>query len=70
MGEVDPIVHQSAVMIYGEKDPVAQASDLVDYVPRVEVRTLDYGHWIQEEAPLEAIGLIIDWLKEDSIDTN
>jgi len=67
---VDPIIQQPALMIYGEKDPVAKAPDLVEYVPKVEVKTLDCGHWIQEEAPLKAIGLVIDWLNEDPVDTH
>jgi pimeloyl-ACP methyl ester carboxylesterase len=36
--------------------------DLQRYVPNVQTRTLDCGHWIQQEKPEETNALILDWL--------
>jgi len=63
LGEVDPIVHQSTLMIYGDKDPVAKAENLQTFVPNVDIVSLDCGHWITEEMPEETNRIIIEWLK-------
>ncbi len=66
LGEVDPIVHQPALMIYGERDPVARGQNLEHFVPNVEVATVDAGHWIQQEKPAETTRVILDWLTASS----
>lgn len=65
LGEVDPIVHQPALMIYGERDPVAAAPRLEHFVPNVDVVSLDCGHWIQEELPDQTNRTILEWLSRD-----
>jgi len=62
MKEVDPVVRQRALMIYGARDTVMRAPDLEAFVPRVEVVELDCGHWIQQELPEQTTRLILEWL--------
>jgi pimeloyl-ACP methyl ester carboxylesterase len=51
-----------ALMIHGRYD-IVQASDrLKEFVPNVEVHTLECGHWIQQEQPTETNRLMLDWL--------
>lgn len=64
LGEVDPIIHHNALMIYGDKDPVQKAFDLKKNVPNVEVVSVDSGHWIQEERPDEVNKIILEWLSK------
>lgn len=63
LAEVDPIVPHFALMIYGERDVIPKSQNLSDFVPNVEVVSLDTGHWIQEEMPEETTKVILDWLK-------
>lgn len=63
LGTVDPIIKQPALMIYGDKDPVLQFDRLADYVPNVDVVTLDCGHWIQEEKADEVNKVVLEWLR-------
>ncbi len=67
LGEADPVVHQPALMIYGQRDPVAAAPRLQDFVPNVDVVSLDCGHWIQEELPDQTNRAILDWLRRDRV---
>ena len=62
VADVDPIVQHPALMIYGDRDPVARGANLTTFVPNVEVASLDCGHWIQQEKPEETNRLILDWL--------
>ena len=61
--DVDPIVRQQALMIYGSRDTVMRAPNLEKFVPRVEVVELNCGHWIQQELPEETTRLILEWLQ-------
>ncbi|MGZ3145240.1 alpha/beta fold hydrolase [Lentzea chajnantorensis] len=63
LGEADPVVHQPALMIYGDRDAVARLENLTDFVPGAEVVSLDSGHWIQQEKPEETTAAILDWLE-------
>lgn len=63
MEDVDPIVRQQALMVYGARDTVMRAPNLEAFVPRVEVAELSCGHWIQQELPEETTRLILDWLQ-------
>lgn len=63
MEDVDPIVRQQALMIYGARDTVMRAPNLEAFVPRVEVVDLNCGHWIQQELPEETTRLILEWLR-------
>ena len=67
LADVDPVIHQPALMIYGESDTVQKAENLEAFVPNVDVVSLDCGHWIQEELPLETNEAIVGWLtRQDS----
>lgn len=62
LADVDPVVRQPALMVYGARDTVMRPPDLARFVPRVEEVTLDCGHWIQQERPQETNRLLLDWL--------
>jgi pimeloyl-ACP methyl ester carboxylesterase len=51
-------------MIYGDQDMVAKSENLSDFVPNVEVVSLDCGHWIQQEKPEETTQAILKWLEQ------
>lgn len=62
LAEVDPFVRQPALMIYGAQDMIPPSENLADFVPNVEVLSLDCGHWIHQEKPNETTRAILDWL--------
>lgn len=64
LADVDPIVHQPALMIYGDRDVIQKSETLADFVPNVAVVTLDCGHWIQQEKPAELNRAILGWLQQ------
>lgn len=63
LADVNPIIQQPALMIYGDRDPVAKSENLADFVPNVEVVNLDCGHWIQQEKPEETNQAVLKWLE-------
>ena len=63
LADADPIVHQPTLMIYGDRDLVARSENLTEFVPNVEVVSLDCGHWIQQEKPEETNRAITRWLE-------
>ena len=60
--EVDPIIQKPTLMVYGERDMIPKFENLADFVPNVEVVSLDCGHWIQQEMPQETNSVILEWL--------
>lgn len=64
LADVDPIIRQPALMIYGDRDTIMRAERLTEFVPQVEVVSLDCGHWVQQEMPQEATGAILKWLDQ------
>ncbi|MGA5304672.1 alpha/beta fold hydrolase [Nucisporomicrobium flavum] len=64
LADADPIIRQPALMIYGDRDPVARAGRLTEFVPNVDVVSLDCGHWIQQEKPQETTEAILKWLNQ------
>lgn len=69
LAEVDPIIHQPALMIYGDRDAVTRAEHLAAFVPDVEEISLDSGHWIQQERPEETNRAILEWLgRQETVD--
>lgn len=50
-------------MIYGDQDPIQRSANLEDFVPNVDVVSLDCGHWIQQENPNEMNEVLLDWLQ-------
>jgi len=63
LADVEPLIKQPALMIYGAQDSIPPAENLADFVPNVEVSNLDCGHWIQQEKPEETTEAILSWLK-------
>jgi pimeloyl-ACP methyl ester carboxylesterase len=64
LADVDPIIRQPTLMIYGDRDTVARSERLTEFVPDVEVVSLDCGHWIQQERPEETTEAILKWLDQ------
>jgi len=62
LADVDPIVHQPALVIYGDRDVVPRLENMADFVPNVEVVSLDSGHCIQQERPEETTRVMLEWL--------
>ena len=63
LADVDPIIKQPALMIYGDRDVIPKSPTLSNFVPNVEEISLDCGHWIPEEMPEETNEAILRWLK-------
>ncbi|PPK68039.1 alpha/beta hydrolase [Actinokineospora auranticolor] len=62
LADADPVIHQPTLMIYGDRDTIAKSANLAEFVPNVEVISLDTGHWIQQEKPEETNRAILEWL--------
>jgi len=67
LADVDPIIQKPALMIYGERDLIPKSENLADFVPNVDVASIDCGHWIQQEKPDETNLTILNWLKNQDI---
>jgi len=67
LADVNPIIQQPTLMIYGDRDMIQKFEKLTEYVPKAEVVSLDCGHWIQQEMPEETNQTILRWLaKQDT----
>lgn len=64
LAEANPIIHQPALMIYGDRDPIPKSANLTEFVPNAQAVSLDCGHWIQEERPEETTQAILNWLDQ------
>ncbi len=65
LADVDPVVRQPALMIYGDRDTIQRSEKkLAEFVPEAEVISLDCGHWIQQEKPDETNQAILTWLDQ------
>lgn len=64
LADVDPVIQQPTLMIYGERDMIPKSENLADFVPNVDVVCLDCGHWIQQEKPEETNQAILNWLEK------
>ncbi len=67
LAEANPIIKKPALMIYGDRDLIPQSPNLSDFVPDVEVASLDCGHCIQQELPDETNQLILNWLERQTV---
>jgi pimeloyl-ACP methyl ester carboxylesterase len=67
LADIDPIIHQPALMIYGTRDLVARNDCLTDVVPDVTEIELDCGHWIMDEMPDATNRAIRTWLERQSV---
>ncbi|WP_108126350.1 alpha/beta fold hydrolase [Saccharospirillum mangrovi] len=65
LANVDPIIQKPALMIYGSRDMIQPSPTLANSVPKVEVVTLDCGHWISQEKPEETNQVIVSWLEKN-----
>jgi pimeloyl-ACP methyl ester carboxylesterase len=66
LADVDPVIRQPTLMIFGDRDLVAKPENPTEFVPNAEVVSLDCGHWIQQERPEETNAAILRWLgRED-----
>ncbi|MGI8281727.1 alpha/beta fold hydrolase [Bacillus mycoides] len=64
LANVEPIIHKPTLMVYGEKDIIPPLPNIKDFVPNIDIKSLDAGHWIQEERPEELNQTILEWLKK------
>ncbi len=64
LADVDPIIQKPALMIYGDRDLIPKSENLTEFVPNVDVVSLDCGHWIQQEKPEETNRVILNWLEQ------
>jgi len=62
LGRVSQKVSAPSLMIHGRYDMVPASPRLAEFVPDVEIATLECGHWIQQEKPDETNRLMLDWL--------
>lgn len=65
LADVDPIVRQPALMIYGSEDTIPPSDNLADFVTHLDVVNLESGHWIQQEKPQDTTDAILGWLSLD-----
>lgn len=64
LANVNPVVHQPALMIYGDRDLIPKSENLKEFVPNLDVVNIDCGHWIQQEKPEETTQVILKWLEQ------
>ncbi|MBO0475136.1 hypothetical protein IGL98_000332 [Enterococcus sp. DIV0840] len=64
LADVSPILHQPTLMVYGEKDIIPPLPNIKDFVPNIDIKSLNAGHWIQEERPVEFNQILLEWLKK------
>jgi len=64
LADVDPVIQQPTLMIYGDQDLIPKSDNLDHFVPNVDVVSLDCGHWIQQERPEETTHAMLTWLSE------
>ncbi|PHQ33929.1 alpha/beta fold hydrolase [Rhodopirellula bahusiensis] len=62
LADVNPIIQQPTLMIYGEQDMIPKFERLTEFVPSADVVSLDCGHWIQQEKPEQTNQAILQWL--------
>ncbi|WP_420413033.1 alpha/beta fold hydrolase [Roseibium sp.] len=63
LADADPIIRQPALMIYGDHDLIPKSENLTEFVPNVDVVSLDCGHWVQQEMPEETTAVFLNWLE-------
>lgn len=64
LADVNPIITQPTLMIYGDRDLIPKSENLPNYVPNLDIASLDCGHWIQQEKPEETNKTILSWLNK------
>ncbi|MEJ2626209.1 MAG: alpha/beta hydrolase [Pseudolabrys sp.] len=66
LADVDPIIQQPVLMIYGDRDIIPKFERLPEFVPNVEIISIDAGHSIQQEKPEETNQAILNWLEKQT----
>ncbi|WP_020593766.1 alpha/beta fold hydrolase [Kiloniella laminariae] len=66
LADVNPIIQKPALMIYGDRDLIPKSENLTDFVPKIDVVSLDCGHCIQQEKPEETNEAILSWLQKQA----
>lgn len=64
LANVNPIIQQPTLMIYGSRDLIPKSDNLTEFVPNVKEVSLNCGHWIQQEMPEETNRVILNWLEQ------
>lgn len=64
LADIDPIIKQPTLMIYGNLDMIPKFERLQDFVPNLDVISLACGHHIQQELPQETNQSILKWLEQ------
>jgi pimeloyl-ACP methyl ester carboxylesterase len=64
LADIDSIIKQPTLMIYGNLDTIPKFERLQDYVPNSDVISLECGHHIQQELPQETNQSILQWLAQ------
>ena len=67
MKDIEPLISQPTLMIYGEKDTIPKSETLKNVVTNLEVVSLDCGHWISQEKPEETNKAILAWLAKQDL---
>ncbi|QGG94198.1 alpha/beta fold hydrolase [Actinomarinicola tropica] len=67
LADVDPVVRQPALMIYGARDVVARNERIAELVPDLTEVELDCGHWVMDELPTETNRAILSWLEQQRL---
>lgn len=62
LADANPIINHPSLMIYGEQDLIPKLENLIDFVPNVDVVSINCGHCIQQEKPAETTAAILNWL--------
>ena len=66
LADVNPIIQQPTLMIYGERDLIPKSDRMKEFVPNLDVVSLDCGHWIQQEKPQETNQAILQGLDQQA----
>ncbi|MCB1646479.1 MAG: alpha/beta hydrolase [Pseudomonadales bacterium] len=61
--DVEQLIRQPALMIYGSYDMVPK-TDMSATVPDLEIHEFECGHWIQQEMPQETNAVLLSWLEK------
>ncbi len=67
LADVEPMILQPTLMIYGDRDLIPKSQSLKDFAPNLDVVSLDCGHWIQQEKPRETNQAILKWLEQQNV---
>lgn len=67
LADIEPIIQQPALMIYGDRDVVLKSETLQQFVPNVDIVNLDCEHWIHQEKPQETNQAILEWLAQQDV---